>query len=109
MLCVAVALKSNSRSRKENGRMFWPLLNNPVLDQVNPGLLGLYNTAAASLADRYISGTVTLDSWELVVVTGKAKSPLKPNPNPNFWTRVKSVRVNPLVSSLRSRKVGVGS
>ena len=109
MEAVAISLKSTSRSRHANGRMFWPLLGTPQSDQVDAGALVTFQTQAASLADRYISGTVTLDRFQLVVIGAPAPSLTTPNTNPKRWTDVTNIRVNPVVTSLRSRKVGVGS
>jgi hypothetical protein len=108
MLCTCVSLKSASRSRHRNGRMFWPAhgdLNNDVLD--GPVLQG-FTTAAAAMAAKWV-GQVIVGNFNVVVVGRLAPAQVGLPFGPPFWTDVTTIRVNPIVSALRSRKVGVGN
>lgn len=105
---LAVTLKSPSRRRNRNGRFFWPAAGSWANDTIAGGALNTINAAAAALVSTY-TGLVIVGDWQLVVV-GKAGVldtgiPL----NAKIWTDVTSIKVNPVVSSLRSRKVGIGA
>lgn len=108
MLAVSVALKSSFRSRSANGRMFWPYMGNIEGDVSNTPIFNLLNAAAQNLITRY-GGLILLGQAKLVVV-GKPLNGLPEAPdNPPRWTDVDALRVNPVVTALRSRKAGVGS
>lgn len=105
---LAVTLKSTSRRRNRNGRFFWPAAGSWANDTIAGSALNTINAAAAAMVTAWV-GLVIVGDFALVVV-GKAGVldtgiPL----NAKIWTDVISVKVNPVVSSLRSRKVGVGA
>lgn len=108
MLALSVALKSNSRSRRANGRMFWPYAGPPEADRAQQGTIDSMNLAAADLLTRF-GGLIVVGQMKIVVV---GQNPLQvPNGPalPKQWTDVTAIRVNPVVTSLRSRRAGVGS
>lgn len=105
---LCISLKSNLRSRHANGRMFWPLGSDPINDRANESGFNVIATAAAATAARW-TGIAALTNRKLVVVGAGAPDPVTGAPGAPRWTDVETVKVNPVVTNLRSRKVGVGS
>lgn len=115
-LAACVALKSEIRKRYGQGRMFWPIANEPMVDGdvfsttgVNV-LTGVVNV----FTDHFTGDPVTHD---LLLVNAHGLLPQRGAPGapgyrpeiPPSWYDVLSLRLNTVVTSLRSRKVGVGS
>lgn len=105
---LCISLKSNLRSRHANGRMFWPCMGAPTNDRANVVALDRIGTAAAATAARW-TGSALLTNRKLVVVGAGVPDPTSGITGPPRWTDVETVRVNPVITNLRSRKVGVGS
>lgn len=111
MLAALVSLKSAYRDRGANGRMFWPAPGAPQNDVHDGPILTALSLAAQKMQDRYC-GTPLLSLRKLVVVSYPKKvgePPQFPVPMPpTRWADVDTIRVSPLVTSVRSRKQGVG-
>jgi len=107
-LALAVTFKSTSRKRWANNRAFWPYTGPVSNDLSVPGQLGAAQAAAADLMSKF-GGVILIGDGKLVAV-GAPENPGPVNAsNPPRWTDVEQVRVNPIVSTMRSRKSGVGS
>lgn len=109
MLALTAAFKSNNRSRKANGRMFLPYAGPPDADRAQQGTLDAWNTAMAALMT-LVGGVIIVGQMKLVVV-GQNPAQVKDGPTiePRQWNDVVAIRVNPIVTSVRSRRAGVGS
>lgn len=107
-MASCVTLKSNLRSRHANGRMFWPFAGTAVNDAATGSVLANLNLAAADMLTRW-GGVIIVGEAKLVVVGKPLLGGTPSEANPPRWTDVEQVRVNPIVSALRSRKAGVGS
>lgn len=107
MFATAVSLKSTSRARFANGRMFWPVAEQNGTDGIGGGNLAALLAAAAAMQSRYVGATL-FDQFELVVVGAGVPAGAGTPAGPPRWTSVATVRVNPILTALRSRKVGVG-
>lgn len=105
---LCISLKSNLRSRHANGRMFWPASGAPSNDRASGPGFDTIVTAAAATATRW-TGSALLTNRKLVVVGAGIADPATGVLGPPRWTDVETIRVNPVITNLRSRKVGVGS
>lgn len=111
-----VALKSEIRKRYGQGRMFLPITQEAHIDSdtINSDGINLFNGFIATLTDNYTGDPVTHD---LILVNAHPALPVRGAPGqpgyrpaiPASWYDVASLRLNLLVTSLRSRKAGVGS
>lgn len=106
--CLSIALKSSSRRRNRNGRMFWPLSGGFAADVVSGTQLTNLNTMAAALTSTY-TGLVIIGDFQLVVLGKATSKDTGITPGTPIWTDVTAIRVNPVITNLRSRKVGIGA
>lgn len=108
MLALSVAMKSNSRSRRANGRVFWPMAGSPSTDRAEDATQQIITTAINDCMDKF-AGIILLGQMKLVVV-GMNKDQIKGGPKlPKQWNDVVAMRLNPIATSLRSRRAGKGS
>jgi len=115
-MATVVALKSEIRKRYGQGRMFLPTVSEASVDSDVLSAAGqaIYNTFITKVTDHFTGDEVTHD---LLLVNAHPLLPAHTNPNtgrtrpeiPASWYDVLSLRLNTVVTSLRSRKVGVGS
>lgn len=103
-----VSLKSNLRARHANGRMFWPAAGSAEVDRGNSAVVNLNNIAAAATATRW-TGFALIAPRRMVVVGAPAPQGAGVPLGPPRWTDVENISVNPVLTHLRSRKVGIGS
>jgi hypothetical protein len=114
-IAANVTLKSEIRKRYGQGRFFLPLVND---NQVNGNVItstGLANIASFTdqLASHFMGDPLTHDlllvnAHPLLPARGAPGSPGARPEIPASWYDVVSIRVNTIVTGLRSRKAGVG-
>lgn len=111
-----LSLRSEIRKRYGQGRMFLPLTSDAYTDgdSINTDGLAGVQPFITALTDHFTGDPVTHD---LLLVNAHGVLPAIPpvgtkpgRPEiPASWYDVNTLRLNSLVTSLRSRKVGVGS
>lgn len=111
-----IVLKSEIRKRYGQGRMFVPMRKESQISGDNVSAEGLVfvNDLITAMTDHFTGDPVTHD---LLLVNAHGILPARPpvgsSPGrpeiPASWYDVVSVRANSIATSLRSRKVGVGS
>jgi hypothetical protein len=113
---VNIALRTQLRKRYGQGRMFWPVRRDDDInmDTLNAQGLAAQQGALDALMTAFSGSVLTHD---LVLVNAHkvippraatASTPARPEIPPS-WYDVESVKVNTAITSLRSRKVGIGS
>ena len=114
-LACVIGMKGELRTRYGQGRMFWPVV---VESQIDGDLVNnTFKTAAESIIAEMTSLWIGNDvsGHNLINVHGvippKAATPSRPaRPEiPPMWYDVTTIRLNPAITFLRSRKAGVGS
>jgi|KBSSwiStaDraftv2_1062776.scaffolds.fasta_scaffold135192_3 hypothetical protein len=111
-----VALKSEIRKRYGQGRMFLPLI---IEDQISGNVLSAQGSNAMQnfvnvMIDHFTGDPATHDlllvnAHDVIAAVGGAGNGSGHPDIPRSWYDVVSLRVNSIVTSLRSRKPGVGS
>jgi len=107
---VPVSLKGGLRRRYANGRMLWPVggEGNMQGDQLAPNGVAVAQALVDDLTSRFMGGAL-FSTARLVHLHGPLAARENRPAVPASWYDVSSIRVNTLLSSLRRRKVGVGS
>lgn len=115
-MAAVVALKSEIRKRYGQGRMFWPIFAENMIDENVLSAVGIsvLTTVVTAFTDNFTGDPVTHD---LLLVNAHGLIPQHGAPGlpgyhpeiPPSWYDVLSLRLNTVVTSLRSRKAGVGS
>lgn len=115
-VAVVLTMKSEIRKRYGQGRMFLPVPSEDEIDGNQLSVFGHQTTDpfVTALTDHFTGDPLTHD---LLLVnahgTLPARAPTPTTPGrpeiPPSWYDVVSLRLNTILSSLRSRKVGVGS
>lgn len=114
-IAANIALKTSLRKRYGQGRMFWPLREEGWQDAgfLNAAGIAAFQGAITGLTDAF-SGSVITHDLVLVNTHGvlparaaTGSSPARPE-IPASWYDVEVVKLNTLVTSLRSRKIGIG-
>lgn len=115
-ICANVAMKSEIRKRYGQGRMFVPVVGEfDVLKNVlRPEGIARIQTWLDTLIANFMGNPATHDlimvtAHPLLPARGIAGQPIFRAAIPASWYDVQSLRVNPNITFLRSRKVGVGS
>lgn len=113
---AVVALKSEVRKRYGQGRMFWPIFAENMIDENVLSAVGInvLTNLVTAFTDHFTGDPVTHD---LLLVNAHGLIPQHGAPGlpgyhpeiPPSWYDVLSLRLNTVVTSLRSRKAGVGS
>lgn len=109
-LMVPVSLKGSIRRRYGNGRMLWPVSSELFIAQnvLHPDGVTVFQTVIDDFVSRFMEGPL-FGTMRLVHLHGPL-APLGARPAvPATWYDITSVRLNTSLSSLRRRKVGVGS
>ena len=116
-MCAVVTAKSSLRRRYGQGRFFLPVrLENQVDNDVLSGLgVSQLQGFLTAFQDAFVMNTDTLPGLNMInahgVIPPKAAtstSPARPEVPPH-WYDVTTLRLNNVVTFLRSRKAGVGS
>jgi hypothetical protein len=115
-MAAVVSLKSEIRKRYGQGRMFWPIFAENMIDENVLSTIGVnvLTTLVTAFTDHFTGDPVTHD---LLMVNAHGLIPQHGAPGlpgyhpeiPPSWYDVLSLRLNTVVTSLRSRKAGVGS
>lgn len=115
-IAACVALKSEIRKRYGQGRMFWPIFAENMVDGDVLSTIGVsvLTSVVTAFTDHFTGNPATHD---LLLVNAHPALPQRGAPGapgyrpaiPASWYDVLSLRLNTVVTSLRSRKVGVGS
>lgn len=110
-LTVPVSLKGSIRRRYGNGRMLWPVSSMDAYseDSISNATATAYQAVIDDLADRFINGGGLFDSLTLVHAHAELAAHGTRPLIPASWYDITSIRLNKSMSSLRRRKVGVGS
>lgn len=113
---AVVSLKSEIRKRYGQGRMFWPTRSESSIDGdvFNAGAIAMYTVLVDAFTDHFTGDPVTHDlllvnAHGIIPAHGVIGNPGYHPEIPASWYDVLSLRLNTVVTSLRSRKVGVGS
>lgn len=107
--CLAIAVRSNQRKRIANGRFFWPCAGSWANDTVGGAQLAAATQMVADLTDQYL-GNPLFDRFRIGTVHRPVKDKVTGLPiGVHKWTEATALRLNPVVSALRTRKVGVGN
>lgn len=113
---AVIALKSEIRKRYGQGRMFWPLRWEEMIDGdvLNANGVNAMNAVVTVFTDHFTGDPVTHDlllvnAHDIIPAHGAVGTPGYHPEIPRQWYDVLSLRLNTVVTSLRSRKVGVGS
>lgn len=113
---VEVALKNSNRARYGQGRMFWPVRGSDYyqFDALTATGIAAFQGIVDDLVDKF-SGSVLTHDLVLVnahgTIPARAASgsrPARPEIPPS-WYDVETVHLNTAVTSLRSRKAGIGT
>jgi hypothetical protein len=115
-MSACVALKSEIRKRYGQGRMFLPCVSEGFIDGdiINTNGINNFNVFIQAMTDHFTGDPVTHD---LLLVNAHGVLPPRPPSGsypgraeiPAMWYDVLSLRLNTIVTSLRSRKVGIGA
>lgn len=109
-LAANVSLRTATRQRYRNGRMFWPVL---VRDSITDGLIndltmGEFGGVAADFADRW-TGVSLFGELRAVVVTAARPAKTYRPALTHSWTDVEAVKINKIATAISRRRIGVGS
>lgn len=107
---LLVSLRTASRQRHMNGRMYWPWI---MAGGVESGVLGsgvqaVATAAVDDFANRFTGSALTHDLRCVVVSTPRPLTANRPAIL-HEWHDVETVKINPVISVQRRRKIGVGS
>lgn len=114
-MSAIISMKSAKRTRYGQGRMFWPVVNEGMVfgDVIAPGSVAAFQGTLDELADAFTGNTV--GGYNLINIHGvlppqpaTGSRPARPELPPS-WYDVQTLRLNLPLTSLRSRKAGVGS
>lgn len=114
-LAANIAMKTSKRKRYGQGRMFWPLRNENWIDmeKINATGIGAFQGAIDALVAAF-SGSVLTHDLSLVNThpilaarAATATTPARPE-IPAKWYDVETIKLNTVVTGLRSRKLGIG-
>lgn len=111
-----VSLKSKLRKRYGQGRMLWPVRGEGMTDNeiLAPTAVTLFQGVIDDMIARYVdddlTGTLILINVHGALAADRPHKKPEPLPAvPATWYDVGSIRLNKAVSSLRTRKQGIGS
>jgi hypothetical protein len=115
-ICANISLKTQLRKRYGQGRMFWPVRFENYTDGgvLNATCIAGFQGVIDALTTAFTGSTTTHDL--LLVNThgvlppkaATASSPARPE-IPASWYDVESVKLNTYITTLRSRKAGIGA
>lgn len=115
-VAAVFSFRSSIRARYGQGRMFFPVTLESWADRETLNAAGFtaLDPIREALADNYIdpvgAGDFSLINWHKLLPAGRPSKSATPLPEvPATWYDVQSIRINPQVTALRSRKQGVGS
>jgi hypothetical protein len=115
-LCAVVALKSEIRKRYGQGRMFWPIFAENMVDEnvLSSTGISVLTSLVTAFTDNFTGDPVTHDlllvnAHDVIPQHGTVGTPGYHPEIPRQWYDVLSLRLNTVVTALRSRKAGVGS
>lgn len=115
-VCAVFSLRSSIRARYGQGRMYVPVTLESYADRetINTAGFTALDPIRAALADNYIdpagAGEFSLINWHKTLPAGRpSKSPTPLPEVPATWYDVQSIRINPNVTALHSRRQGKGS
>lgn len=106
-LALAISVRSGSRLRIANGRFFWPAAGSWANDTIAGSGLATATQMVADMSDRYL-GNPLFDRWHIGTVHRPKKDNAGQPIGVHKYTEATTLRLNPLVTTVRSRKVGVG-
>jgi hypothetical protein len=115
-LAVNISMKTQLRKRYGQGRMFWPIRAESQVqqDSIAPGAIAGFQGVLDALTGLFTGDPITHD---LILVNthgilppraAHGSTPARPE-IPASWYDVESFKVNLPLTSLRSRKVGIGA
>lgn len=107
-LAALVSLRSSQRARHRNGRMFWPVAAVTTNSQLFPQTLAAFTPTTAAFADRFMGNAATKPFKAVIVAAARPATSTRPA-IAHSWIDVETIKVSTAVTSLRRRKVGVGS
>lgn len=115
-IAVNIGLKTSARKRYGQGRMFWPMrfeswsdgsvLNSTGITAIQGVIDALLDAFSGSVVDHDLVLVNTHPTLPPKVAT--STSPARPE-IPASWYDVESVKLNTYITTLRSRKVGIGA
>jgi hypothetical protein len=115
-MAAVVSLKSEIRKRYGQGRMFWPIFAENMIDENVLSSVGIsvLTSLVTAFTDNFTGDPVTHDlllvnAHGLIPAHGTIGTPGYHPDIPPAWYDVLSLRLNTVVTALRSRKAGVGS
>lgn len=115
-IAACISLKSEIRKRYGQGRMFWPVITEGMVDGDTFSAAGVttLTTLVTAFTTHFTGDPVTHDlllvnAHRLLPARGIIGQPGYRPEIPASWYDVLSLRLNTITTALRSRKVGVGS
>lgn len=115
-LAAVLTFKSEIRARYGQGRMFLPLtgVNQQAYNVITSTFIAQAGTLITAMTDHFTGDPVTHDLLLVNahgIIPARAATATRPARAeiPPSWYDVTSLRLNQIVTALRSRKVGVGS
>ena len=108
MLSTCIRISSTARRRWQIGRMFWPVSSAPVADALQTESRTRLVNATNALLTR-TTGITPPPLVQLCVVSGLRPSVLVPGTQVRYFTDANTLTILDTVTSLRSRRSGVGS
>lgn len=114
-ICANIALKTQRRKRYGQGRMFWPVRDENMVtgDTLIAAAITTYQGVIDELADLFTGDPVTHDLILCAYHDTIPELPATPSrparaPIPAHWYDIAALKLNTAVTSMRSRKVGIG-
>jgi hypothetical protein len=115
-LAVNVALKTSLRKRYGQGRMFWPMRDEGWQDAgiLNAAGIVAFNGVVGGLTAAFSGDPVTHDlllvnSHELLPARAASGGHAARPEIPPTWYDVETVKLNTVLTAIRSRKIGIGA
>lgn len=108
-LAVKIAMRRQARKRYGQGRMFWPVRAESLIDGslLNATGVGQYQPVITALMDLF-SGSVLTHDLALCNVHKAIAATSSHGPIPAKWYDVQALVLSTRLTTLRSRKIGVG-
>jgi hypothetical protein len=115
-MAACIALKSEIRKRYGQGRLFFPLVHEGSVsgDVLSANGVSGVTAFVTAMTDNFIGSVIGHDlllvnAHDVIPAHGQIGTPGYHPEIPRQWYDVLSLRLNTVVTSLRSRKAGVGS
>lgn len=115
-MAACIALKSEIRKRYGQGRLFFPLVHEGSVsgDVLSQNGINGVTAFVTAMTDHFTGSPATHDlllvnAHDVIPAHGQIGTPGYHPEIPRQWYDVLSLRLNTVVTSLRSRKAGVGS